>query len=84
MDKNSFKRTGALAILSSMIVPLLLSGIGWFAGFISTSYQVDARVKNLEKASENYVVKSEFILLKDTMKETRDDVREIRNFLIHK
>ena len=57
-----FKKIGAEAILTAIIVPLLF----WFAGFVISSYNTFAEVSNQ----------------KEDLREIKQDVKEIKAFLI--
>lgn len=57
-----FKRIGAEAILTAIIIPVIF----WFAGFVVSSYNTFAEVNNQ----------------KEDLQEIKQDVKEIKSFLI--
>lgn len=58
-----FKRIGAEAILTAIIIPVIF----WFAGFVVSSYNTFAEVNNQ----------------KEDLQEIKQDVKEIKSFLIN-
>lgn len=63
-----FRKIGAEAILTSMIAPIVLSLLAWFASFVYTTYQAVAEVSNI----------------KDDLKEIKTDVKDVKKYLIER
>jgi len=68
MNTKQIRKWGAEAILTGMVLPLIVGFLFWFISFVITSYQTMAEVSNL---------KSDIVEIKENVKDTNTDVKEI-------
>lgn len=62
------KKIGAEAILATIIAPLAIGFVFWFSGFVISTYNAIAEINSQ----------------KDDILEIKQDVKEVKSFLINK
>ena len=85
-DEDGFLIWGARAILTTIVFPGLLMGIGWFLSFVTTATKTQAELKGMKELNESRY-ESISTTLQDIKKEQefqRQDITDIKNFLLPK
>jgi len=83
-DEDSFLVWGARAILTTIVFPGLLMGIGWFLSFVTTATKTQAELKGMKELNQTQfeTISRTLTDIKEDQRIQQEDISQIKTYLM--